>query len=536
MRSAFISGCHTRRFRCKNETRESHFPVLVASALLFGLSLLLSHQVVPADGQVIVGNQGHEPRDAFGSRSNRGILSPNFGAAGSSQWPQRQQHPSEPAHGDNVDPRRGLQPRRNPEGPHIPVQDVGPDGRPRKKIRLGPIVFNQEAVHYDDNDDYMADDDEDSGHFYHGDGGLASLGRPGEDSSTLLLPHGEGGPIGRVFASLVNFGHFMSKLFGNLLRQLGKQVRLLACGLNLGPILDIGGLELEDLNPSPSHQRAPGDGRGSLVIIVVASWVIFGLIVALIAWVVGRNTQGEVTIVEVPGQAAAAAAADDAPGLLGKKSLITPGLPMVKTTPPSPTLGSESPSVKGESSSGNFPLGVVVANGRLRDDPVSKGMPASGSIGREVREVSMTSARSAPPSRAIPRAKRNAWLPIQGMVCPSESCLVRKRLAELEATAGNSSEELPEKHQYDKAEPEKQSSCDTLSLQMAEKVVMLAMSAPEVSEIPKKLAISWANALNRRVRDHLAALVGIGRKVRESCNIGGRHFVSPVTIKESVEI
>lgn len=77
------------------------------------------------------------------------------------------------------------------------------EGKKKDRIRMGPIVFDPEALEFDDNDDYARDEDE---------GGR----RPalGLDLSSLFLP-------------VINFVRLTGKSFETFFSLLEKQANLL---------------------------------------------------------------------------------------------------------------------------------------------------------------------------------------------------------------------------------------------------------------------------------------------------------------------
>lgn len=154
----------------------------------------------------------------------------------------------------------------------VNVQDIGPDGKRRKKVRLGPIVFDPEAIRFDDLDDYNE----------YNDGPRSKIGRydyeANEDSvdRDRLVPSRNGGGlniINKLIVSLFNFGSFLYKLFGNIYRYMEKHAKI-----------------LNDRMAEGVDQQLPDNeedhGETSLIVIAIASWLIFGIIVALITYVV----------------------------------------------------------------------------------------------------------------------------------------------------------------------------------------------------------------------------------------------------------
>ena len=157
----------------------------------------------------------------------------------------------------------------------VDVQDVGPDGKRRKKVRLGPIVFDPEAIRFDDLDDYNE----------YNDGPRSKIGRydydDNEDSidRDRLVPSRNGGGLNilnKLLVSLFNFGSFLCKLFSNLYRFMERQAKLLN---------DRMAAKQTD-QPSLPLNKEEDHGETSLVVIVIASWLIFGIIVALVTYVV----------------------------------------------------------------------------------------------------------------------------------------------------------------------------------------------------------------------------------------------------------
>ena len=157
----------------------------------------------------------------------------------------------------------------------VDVQDVGPDGKRRKKVRLGPIVFDPEAIRFDDLDDYNE----------YNDGPRSKIGRydydENEDSfdRDRLVPSRNGGGLNilnKLLVSLFNFGSFLCKLFSNLYRFMERQVKL---------INDRMAAKQTDQTSLPLNKEED-HGETSLVVIVIASWLIFGIIVALVTYVV----------------------------------------------------------------------------------------------------------------------------------------------------------------------------------------------------------------------------------------------------------
>ena len=154
----------------------------------------------------------------------------------------------------------------------VHVQDIGPDGKRRKKVRLGPIVFDPEAIRFDDLDDYNE----------YNDGPRSKIGRydyeANEDSvdRDRLVPSRNGGGlniINKLIVSLFNFGSFLYKLFGNLYRYMEKHARILNDRMARGA-------------EEPLSNKEEDHGETSLIVIVIASWLIFGIIVALVTYVV----------------------------------------------------------------------------------------------------------------------------------------------------------------------------------------------------------------------------------------------------------
>ena len=157
----------------------------------------------------------------------------------------------------------------------VDVQDVGPDGKRRKKVRLGPIVFDPEAIRFDDLDDYNE----------YNDGPRSKIGRydyeENEDivDRDRLVPSRNGGGlniINKLMVSLYNFGSFLCKLFSNLYRYMERQAKILN---------DRMAAKQTDQTSLPSNKEED-HGETSLVVIVIASWLIFGIIVALVTYVV----------------------------------------------------------------------------------------------------------------------------------------------------------------------------------------------------------------------------------------------------------
>ena len=166
----------------------------------------------------------------------------------------------------------------------VSVQDIGPDGKRRKKVRLGPIVFDPEAIRFDDLDDYNE----------YNDGPRSKIGRYDYDANDdgydrdRLLPSRNGGGlniINKLIVSLANFGTFLYKSFGNLYRYMVKHAKTLN-----DQMAKEGNQQSPDSGRSPSSphdiNKEDDHGETSLVVIVVASWLIFGIIVALVTYVV----------------------------------------------------------------------------------------------------------------------------------------------------------------------------------------------------------------------------------------------------------
>lgn len=166
----------------------------------------------------------------------------------------------------------------------VNVQDVGPDGKRRKKVRLGPIVFDPEAIRFDDLDDYNE----------HNDGPRSKIGRYDYDTyednidRDRLVPSRNGGGlniINKLIVSLYNFGAFLFKLFANLYRYMEKQIKLINDRMARDGDEGIPKMGRPTSN-IPDSNKDEDHGETSLFVIVVASWIIFGIIVALVTYVV----------------------------------------------------------------------------------------------------------------------------------------------------------------------------------------------------------------------------------------------------------
>ena len=163
----------------------------------------------------------------------------------------------------------------------VDLQDIGPDGQRRKKIRLGPIVFDPEAIRFDDLDDYND----------YPDGARNKIGIDDYESDLddidrdRLIPSRNGGGlniINKLMVSLFNFGSSLYKVFGNLYRHMAKQAKFL-----IDRFTTDGDHSPSTKSPIRTDDVNKGDhGETSLTVIVVASWLIFGIIVALVTYVV----------------------------------------------------------------------------------------------------------------------------------------------------------------------------------------------------------------------------------------------------------
>ena len=210
------------------------------SAISLFFLILLSHTNARLfRGPIIAG--GGPPRGIL----QGGPDSDKLGGHGPHSGPVFGGNPPPPIAGNAPRPRNKLRNRGEA------IQEViGPNGDKRTKIRLGPIVFNPESLDYDDDDDYV-------------------IGREAPERPDRVIPQGGGLDIfNKIFVSLKNFLVFIPKLFSNLSSQLEKQIKLLTTG--------------------SSGTGIQKEGQMSLLVIVVVSWLIFGLIVALVAWNVHR--------------------------------------------------------------------------------------------------------------------------------------------------------------------------------------------------------------------------------------------------------